>query len=308
MDGERGQATLEWTAVMLVLAVALATATYAVAALDAPWIGRAIRCAILAGCRGEDALLARVYGPDAAAFVRAYAPSIVYERGTLTLPVDFRECRAHRCSDAPDTLGEDVAISDDGRRATVFTHVVDRRASGGDLFVQYWLYYPDSTYFGPAYAAGRAMPRAVARTPIGTITRTVAGHHADDWESYQLRITPEGKAFARASAHHGYAGRLHWPNLNELPFEPGLPGSYRGRRLVRRRTGAWTPVTGWTRVSRGSHAGHIVADAGSERRTESNGLVLVPIERMAPADRHRDFAILPPWNKPVYAQPDRNDT
>jgi hypothetical protein len=307
MCGERGQATLEWTAVVLLVALALGGATYAAAALDAPWIGRAIRCAILAGCRGLDLTLESAYGEDAAAFVRAYAPGIVYEPGTLTLPVDFRSCRSHGCSDAEDRA-EDVWMTRAGRRATVFTRVVDRRRSGGDLFVQYWLYYPDSTYFGPAFAASKAIPRAVARTPIGTITRTVAGHHADDWESYQLRITPEGKVFARASAHHGYAGRLHWPNLNELPFEPGLPGSYRGGRLVRRRTGAWTPVTGWTRVSRGSHAGHIVTDAGSERRTEPDGLVIVPIERMAPADRRDDFGILPPWNKPVYVQPDRNDT
>lgn len=183
MRGDRGQATLEWTAVVLLVALALATATYAAAALDAPWVGRTIRCAVLAGCHGEDAELAAVYGAVAAAFVRAYAPSIVYERGTLTLPVDFRECTSHRCSDAPDAVARDVWTTDAGRRATVFTHVVDRRRSGGDLFIQYWLYYPDSTYFGPAYAASKAMPRAVARTPIRTITRTISGRHRDDSKS-----------------------------------------------------------------------------------------------------------------------------
>jgi hypothetical protein len=272
--GERGQATLEWTALVLVVAVALGGALYAAAALDAPWIGRALRCAILAGCRGEDAELEAAYGRDAAAVVRAYAPGVVYERGTRTLPVDFRTCRSRRCSDAPDRWAADVWRSDAGRQATVFTHVVDRRSAGGDLYIQYWLYYPDSTYL-----------RGVAR-------------HDDDWESYQLRITQQGRVFARASAHHGYAGILRWPNLNELPIEPGR----------RRRTGAWTPVTGWTRVSRGSHAGHLVTDAGSERRTESDGLVLVPIERMAPGERNREFAITAPWDKPVYSRPDRNDS
>jgi hypothetical protein len=61
--------------------------------------------------------------------------------------------------------------------------VVDRRADGGDLHVQYWLYYPDSTYFGPAHAAGRRMPRALADSLAGGVTRTIAGHHADDWEA-----------------------------------------------------------------------------------------------------------------------------
>jgi hypothetical protein len=37
--------------------------------------------------------------------------------------------------------------------------VVDRRSAGGDLYIQYWLYYPDSTYL-----------RGVAR-------------HDDDWGS-----------------------------------------------------------------------------------------------------------------------------
>src|SRR5436190_2388689 len=49
----------------------------------------------------------------------------------------------------------DVWETTAGRHATVFTHVVDRRASAGDLFIQYWLYYPDSTYLGPAYVAHR---------------------------------------------------------------------------------------------------------------------------------------------------------
>ena len=297
MRGQAGQATVEWTTVVLVVALALSGAGYAAAALDAPWLGRTLRCAILAGCRGEDARLEAVYGADAAAFVRAYAPGIVYERRTLTLPVDFRACRSHRCSDVPDLRGADVWETTAGRHATVFTHVVDRRASGGDLFIQYWLYYPDSTYLGPAYAAHRALRGPLARTPAGLITRALAGHHADDWESYQVRVDPDGRVFARASAHHGYSGYRRWPNLNELPQEVPV-----------RRTGAWTPVTGWTRVSRGSHAGHLVDGPGAERRTESDGVTLVPIERLGDGTRRGGFAVVPPWRKPVYGQPERVDT
>lgn len=284
---------------LLVVAIALSGAVAASAALDAPWFGRRIRCAVLGACHGEDARLEAAYGADAAAFVRAYAPSIVYERGTLTLPVDFRNCRAHGCADAPDARGEDVRESSPGgRRATVFTHVVDRRAAGGDLFVQYWLYYPDSTYNGPAWRVHRATRGGVlAYTPVGIVSRTVAGHHDDDWESYQLRVTARGGVLARASAHNGYSGYKRWPNLNELP--PSVPVH---------RTGAWTPVTGWTRVSRGSHAGHLVDGPGIERRTGADGLALVPIETLRPADRRRSFAISAPWRKRVYGDPLRKDT
>jgi hypothetical protein len=308
MASQRGQATLEWTAVVLLVALVLGAAASLAAALHAPWIARTIRCAVLAGCQGEDARLAAVYGADAAAFVRAYAPNVAYEPGTLTLPVDYRRCRSHRCSDAADRAGQDVWRTTRGEPATVFTRVVDRRADGGDLHVQYWLYYPDSTYFGPAHAAGRRMPPTLADSLAGEATRAVAGHHADDWESYQVRVTPTGEVYARASAHHGYAGMRRWPNLNELPFEPTLRSPYGKRRWTRRRTGAWAPATGWTRVSRGSHAGHLVTGPGAERRTEADGLMLVPIEAMAPRETAGDFAVTPPWRKPVYSDPLRTGT
>src|SRR5205085_10930839 len=138
-----------------------------------------------------------------------------------------------------------------GAAATVFTHVVDLRPQGS-LYVQYWFYFPDSTYSGKA--------RALSRLPlIGGVARGLAGYHRDDWEGYQLRLDRDGSVYARATAHHGYAGRRHWPNLNEVGDLP-----------LRSRTGAWTPATTWTRVSRGSHAGHIVTGPGAERRTRAD--------------------------------------
>jgi hypothetical protein len=296
MRGERGAATVEWTALVLVVALALGAGAAGAAALGAPGLARSLRCAVLAGCRGGDARLEAAYGADVASQVRFYAPGIVYEPGTLVLPVDFRRCRAHRCADAPDARGEDVWMSQrGGSRATVFSHVVDRRRSGGALYLQYWLYYPDSTYFGPAYAVSRTP--VVRDTPAGRLAGKAAGHHADDWESFQVKVMPDGRVFARASAHHGYAGRLRWPNLNELP----------GDR--RRRASAWTPGTGWTRVSRGSHAGHVPdGPRERERRTEADGLTLVPLESLSAADRATRFAIVPPWRKPVYTDPERTDT
>jgi hypothetical protein len=289
---ERGQASVEWVALALVVAVVFAGALAGAAAAGvsvAPGFARTLRCAVLAGCHGEDAALGDAYGGDVAAMVRAYAPSLVYEPGTLTLPVDFRSCRRHACADAPDLRGADVWRSDRGRQATVFTHVVDRRPHG-DLFVQYWLYYPDSTWLHSPWAA-RHLPL------VGGLARSVAGHHEDDWESVQVRVTPAGRVLMRASAHHGYAGAKRPANLNEAP--DWLPGP---------RHDAWTPTTGWSRVSRGSHAGHLVDGPDGERVTRADGLALVPVETLAAEDRATLFAISPPWEKLVYADPTRDDT
>lgn len=289
---------MEWTAVSLVVAAAFLVAIALggrAGAASAPGFGRSLRCAVLGACVGEDVRLGHAYGPDASAYVRAYAPNVVYEPGTRTLPVDFRSCRSHRCADAPDARGLDVwRAVPGGARATVFTHVVDRRPAGS-LYVQYWLYYPDSTYTGRARAVG-SLP-LISMTAIGKLARRVAGFHRDDWESYQLRVDPDGRVFARASAHNGYAGRRHWPNLNEAPDLP-----------LRKRTGAWTPATSWTRVSRGSHAGHLVGGPGTERRTLADGLRLVPIETLSAAARAAAFAIAPPWEKPVYGDPEATGT
>lgn len=301
---ERGVATVEWTGLVLLVAVVFA-ATATVGPVEAPGLARAIRCAVLARCGGEDRDLERAYGDDVAAHVRAWAPGIAYEPGTLVLPVDFRRCRAHRCADAPPAPGRDVWRSGGGVRATVFTHAVDRRARGGPLYVQYWLYYPDSTWLGPAHAVSRTP--VIGDTPLGWLAGQVSGHHSDDWESFQVRIGRDGSIMARASAHNGYAGRLRWPNLNELPTEPPVPRG--GGIELRARTGAWTPGTGWTRVSRGSHAGHIPdGPARDERRTESDGVALVPIESLSATDRATAFAIPAPWRKPVYTDPERTDT
>ena len=306
MASERGQGTVEWAAAVLLVAVALVTGGLLI---QAPWLPHRLACALLAACHGEAAALERAYGPDVAGYVRAFAPNLAYERGTLTLPVDFRSCRAHRCADAPAAPGRDVWRTAAGRQATVFTHAVDRRASGGSLYLQYWLYYPDSTYQGDAYAVDRAIGDGpLGLTPAGLLAHALAGHHEDDWEGYQVRIGPDGRVWARATAHHGYAGRARWPDLNELPFEPPLPDLARGGIAVRRRTRAWTAATGWSWVTRGSHAGHIVPGAGGARRTEADGVALVPLETLPARDRITGFAIDPPWRKAVYRDPEATAT
>jgi hypothetical protein len=314
---ERGQATIEWVGLVLLAALALAALA---AVLPAPGGGRtlgeaiahALVCAVRGGCaadaaRGDTALVA-AYGARDAALVRRYAPNIAYEPGTYTLPVDWRQCRSHRCSDAPDRASLDVHRSARGGvPATAFTHVVH---TGGQTYVQYWFYYPDSTttWGGAAGIWHHALDLANRRS-------SYPGYHLDDWEGVQVRIDAAGRAFARATAHHGY----------EYCKGPA-PGC----------ANRWGPWTGWTRVSRGSHAGHIPMVTRSvatgvphgphrralvaapvrrrsevhERVTTAPELRLVPLEAIDPRS-YRSLepgGIVPPWGKLVYRDPRSRST
>ena len=294
MADERGQASVEWVAALLVVALALGALAAAAIRVDGRSFGGFLAqrfvCAVRGDCRERDQALRRAYGPRDAELVRRYAPSIAYEPGTLTLPVDWRLCRSHLCSDAPDDRDLDVHR---GRRggtpATAFTHVVRR---DGETFIQYWFYYPDST----STVGGAAGVWNRVRDVVGI--GSYPGHHADDWESHQVRIDAKGQATVRSSSHHAYQGCKHAVCENE-----------------------WYDWTGWTRVSYGSHAGHIPTrspDAGDpaypgvhtrERTTTGEGLVLVPIETLDTGSyRPLDDGITPPWGKKVYDDPLSNAT
>jgi hypothetical protein len=229
-------------------------------------IGERIVCAVRLsyGCRSDPQLAAR-YG-DLARAVRDNAPRIVYERGMTALPADFRGCRSPSCSDGPQT-GR-VARSLTGRPATLFTHVVDCRdpdraatrgyectgERSGRVYIQFWEYYGDS---------------ATSRTLLGD-----KGFHKDDWESYQVRIDPDGTVDARASSHNGYNGSDN-PALDWASDAAGnVPGADRirdaGEDLGLRDRRGWTRSEGTLYVSGGSHAGH--ATESSLRRTLAEAL------------------------------------
>jgi hypothetical protein len=169
-------------------------------------------------------VLARAYSRDDAALLQRFAPNVVYEPGADSLPVDFRRCRSADCAHAPDDPDLDATHSDTGVPAAAFTHVVRR---GGETFLQYWFYYPYSdTALGPSHVIW-------SNSPLGLLGR-YPGFHNDDWEGYFVRVNARGEAFVRASAHHGFQGCKE--------------------RVCRNHWARWT---GWTRVSKGSHAGHI---------------------------------------------------
>ena len=87
---QAGQATIEWSALLLAVGLALAALTVAVARTDAWGLGErivhALMCAVDGGCEERDSL-DLAYGEELAAAVREHAPNVVYERAA-------RRCRS----------------------------------------------------------------------------------------------------------------------------------------------------------------------------------------------------------------------
>ena len=314
---ERGAATVEWTALTLVVALALGALVAAGPRIDGRAFGgflaHRILCAVKGGCRDGDAALARAYGKTDAALARSLAPSLVYEPGERSLPVDWRRCRSRGCSDAPDDPDLDVHRSDGGEPATAFVRRIQR---GGRTYFLYWLYYPDSN------SAVLGSDKLWNHTPLRLAGR-YPGFHDDDWEGYAVRVDADGSVLVRAGSHG------HWQ---------GCKSDFCRNQ--------WMARTGWTRVSRGSHAGHIPletilerlprpdrstprprARAGPvpppirrryepqypgidlrERTTTAEGLRLIPLETLGRARRrYRPLdppGISPPWRKPSWRDPE----
>lgn len=209
---QAGQATVEWSALLLVVAVLLAGLGYAVARTQAWGMGEAILhsivCGVGGGCEeGLDAL-ERAYGAEIAALVRRYSPNVAYERRSAALPIDFRRCRKQECANGSDAP-EEIEQSSAGLPVTAFTRVIDRRPSGGALYIQYWFYYPESFTGGIGRALGHRWP----------------GYHADDWEGYQVRLGPGEAVAARATSHGGYSGA--WTRVTDWYRVSG--GSHAGQ-------------------------------------------------------------------------------
>jgi hypothetical protein len=297
--GERGQASPEWLA--LVLLVAAAFAALLAAGLPVPGadlartVAARLVCAVgLAdGCDGGRGALAIAYGPELAALVIEHAPGLDYEDGMRALPVDFRSCREDPCAEGPEAGHVRTSLA--GEPITVFVHAIDCRDPeaavregfdcSGDradrVYVQYWLYYPGS---------------ATARALLGD-----SGAHPDDWESFQIRVRAGEPAEARASSHHGYNGTSgDWLSDSGLVSKAG-----------------WTESTGRYFISGGSHAGRVGRPASPRPRprrtallagrwTDPAALRLVPLEPLASDDYQ--FAVSPPWAKGVWRDPEYRGT
>jgi hypothetical protein len=275
----------------------LATGARVPGAALARAIAERILCAVtLSESCAEPSALAAAYGERLARLVREHAPSIAYEEGMEALPVDYRRCRATRCSNGP--ASGYVARSRAGRPVAAFVHVVDCRVGAprgahdcsgpraGNLYLQYWLYYPDS-------ATLRALPGD-------------AGYHPDDWESFQVRIRPGGGADVRASSHHGYN---YEPGMRNWGSDAGIPIlNTVAEKAGARSPGAWGEDTGWLYVSGGSHAGSARGDPRRVGRvTPAGRLRLIPLEPLADG-RRTPFAVSAPWMKEVWRDPEADGT
>jgi hypothetical protein len=307
MRGERGQSTVEWVGLLLVVALLLCGLVAAGVRVPGAALARAVASRILCAAAlaqhcGDEPVLIAAYGTEVGELVRRHMPSLLFERGSRAVPVDFRRCRATECGDAAEHGY--VKRTNAGLPVSAFVHVIDCRADtaenseaagadcsgarAGNLYIQYWTYYADS-------ATLRGVPI------VGD-----EGYHRDDWEGVQIRIRPDGSVDGRASSHHGY---------NQRPGPVSGWASDAGIDLVKdvtealglRAENGWGPETHLLIISGGSHAGSTAGFPHIERLTQRNRVHLIPLEPIAATSNAR-FAVNPPWRKHVWSDPEAEGT
>jgi hypothetical protein len=306
VDSERGQGTVEWVGTLLcvsLLMLGLAAAGVRVpgAALARSIASRILCAASMADGCGDEPVLIAEYGSEVGGLVREHMPTIVFERGSRAVPVDFRRCRDTGCGDAA-TAGL-VHRTDERLPVTAFVHVVDCRvgekegseAAGADcsgprsgkLYLEFFTYYADS-------ATLRDVPIADEE-----------GFHRDDWEGVEIRIRPDGEVDERASSHHGYnyeRGVANWGSDAGIGFLEDV-----AEGLGAREANGWGPETGLLLVSGGSHAGNASGDHDLDRYIPGRRVHLIPLEPIAATDTST-FAISPPWHKHLWLDPEAEGT
>src|SRR6476469_2846067 len=130
MQSERGQGTVEWIGLTLLVSVLMLAAVAFGARVPGASLARALGDRLLCaaslanGCGDEPALIG-AYGTEVGKLVRRHMPTLVFERGSRALPVDFRRCRSPRCADGPESGL--VHGTDEGLPITAFVHVIDCR-------------------------------------------------------------------------------------------------------------------------------------------------------------------------------------
>lgn len=191
---------------------------------------------------------------------------------------------------------------------------------GGRTYVQYWLYFPDSnTTLASSDDAWRSASLIPWLNGLVLGPPAYPGFHPDDWEAYAVRIGRDGREWARVTSHGGWQGCKYSACRDQ-----------------------WIARTGWTRISRGSHAGHIPFRREwrgarrpaiprhippqprgpqrwrlipllpghdlDERTTTSEGLHLIPLETLDKRGyRPNADGIRPPWEKDAYRNPESGE-
>jgi hypothetical protein len=306
-DGERGQGTVEWVGLVCLVSLVVVGLLFVGVRVPGAGLARSIAsrllCAVaLADRCGDEPVLIAAYGTEVGKLVRRHMPSLLFERGSRAVPVNFRRCRVTACGDGAEHGY--VRRTDAGLPVSAFVHVIDCRPDGaedaeatgadcsgpraGNLYIQYWTYYADSATLRDLPVVGKA------------------GYHRDDWEGVQIRIGPDGSVDERASSHAGY---------NQRPGPVGGWASDAGVDPVRHATEAlglraengWGPETHLLIVSGGSHAGNTAGIPHIERLTPGNRIHLIPLEPIAATSNAR-FAVRAPWRKRVWRDPEAETT
>ena len=247
MRCERGQATIEWVGLVLLASLALGALATAVPAVDGRSFGGASGAPDR--LRGARVRLRRRSGRRASAPTAPGMPSCCAatrrawstSRASARCPVDWRRCRARA------VLGR-ARRPRPGRPPHAGRPARPPRsralsAAAARTYLQYWLYYPDSN------TAVAGLGLAVAAQSAGA-GRDPAGHRPRPLPRLSTPTTGRVRGAGRPRRSRG--GPRHARTAT---------GSGASEAECRDR---WGPRTGWTRVSRGSHAGHV--PAGLARR------------------------------------------
>lgn len=280
---------MEWVGVIAVVALSLAVLVAMGVRVPGARLADAIASRILCAAAladrcGDEPTLIAAYGSRVGELVRRHMPTLFFEQGSRALPMDFRRCRSAECGDG--SARGLVHETDAGLPVTAFVHVIDR---GGNLYIQYWLYYADSATLRGVPIAGDA------------------GDHQDDWESVQIRIDPNGDVDERASSHHGYN---YAQSLANAGSDAGIdPLKDVAEAVGARPDNGWGPETHMLVVSGGSHAGNADGFLRIDRVVPGRRVHLVPLETIADEEGSAyGFAVSPPWRKRVWRDPEASGT
>jgi hypothetical protein len=225
---ERGQGTVEWVGTIAVVALLLAALVAAGVRVPGAGLARAVASRILCaaaladGCGDEPTLIA-TYGDEIGRLVRRHMPTLLFERGSRALPVDFRRCRAVLCGDGtPRGL---VHRTDRGQHVTAFVHVVDCR--DGER---------SSGWSGDEPGSSGA---AAVGPPVASDSGDGAGERSSGWSGDGLESSGPAEAGLPTASGSGNAvdGRSGEEFESSGPAEAGLPTASGSGNAVDGRSG-----------------------------------------------------------------------
>lgn len=159
---ETGSASVEQIALALVLAAVFATAVAFVVVSppvsSSKQLGALIARRLACVPRHADQPcgrhpLAIAYGSTIGKVVRLLSPEPLATPAGANeslLPVDFRRCRQRSCA----LPGARPGLTASLRRVTLFTELIDRRRSSGEVEVRYWSYLPSLGWRVTSRSAG----------------------------------------------------------------------------------------------------------------------------------------------------------